>query len=85
MSYDAIFLNGVTVIAPDSGDVKYQGGSAVLELPAHLVRAAHGEHYHQELQYLALLKELVNKAEGGDEVGDIVVDGTNSDDAILVE
>lgn len=64
MSYDAIFLNGVTVIAPDSGDVKYQGGSAVLELPAHLVRAAHGEHYHQELQYLALLKELVNKAEG---------------------
>jgi thymidylate synthase len=64
VTYPVIFTNGITAIDVNGGNVKFQGGDAVLDLPPHLMRNAGGEHFHQELQYLALLKELVNKADG---------------------
>ena len=63
MDHSVIFLNGPVQIDPVGGNVKYQGGSAELPVPARMLRAANGEHYHQELPYLALLKELVDKAD----------------------
>lgn len=63
MDYPVIFLNGNCQIDTVGGNVKFQGGSAELNLDATQVRSATGDHYHQELPYLALLQELVNKAE----------------------
>jgi thymidylate synthase len=61
--HDLIVLNGVSIIDPLAGQVKVAGGDAVLKVAATMLRNSN-DSYHPELQYLALLQELVDKAEG---------------------
>jgi thymidylate synthase len=58
--YDLIAGFGTTFVDVDGGMVTPTGGSAVLKIAAPMKRNG-GETYHEELQYLALLQELVDK------------------------
>jgi thymidylate synthase len=64
MKHDLIITHGVTVIDPNGGMVTpFGGNSAELSVDASMLRGPGGEAYHEELQYLALLQELVDKHE----------------------
>jgi thymidylate synthase len=61
--HELIVLNGVTIVDPNAGNMRVAGGDAVLKVAATMLRNS-DDPYHPELQYLALLQELVDKAEG---------------------
>lgn len=62
MSYDLIMLNGTSVVDVNSGTITpfSNNGSAIIQVDAANLRNGQAP-YHGELQYLALLQELVNK------------------------
>lgn len=60
--YNLIFSNGPAIVDPQGGVFQPLSGSAILSVEATMVR--NGETpYHEELQYLSLLQELVDKHE----------------------
>lgn len=63
MKYPLIFLQGTTVADPGAGLITSFGAAGCeLDVDASMIR--NGDRpYHPELQYLALLKELVDKAD----------------------
>src|SRR4051812_1755006 len=63
-NYPLISLNGTAVADVENGTITpFSGnGSSVIFVDAQNLRNG-GEHYHPELQYLALLKELLDKYE----------------------
>jgi thymidylate synthase len=63
MGYDLIVCNGTTVVDPNNGTVTpFGGNSSILQVSAPMMRNGN-EAYHEELQYLSLLQELVDKHE----------------------
>lgn len=62
MKYDLIMGFGTTIVDPSAGLVHPTAGSAILKVDAPMLRNGNGD-YHDELQYLALLQELVDKHE----------------------
>lgn len=62
MNHELIIGHGTTLVDPSNGTVAVLGGSTELNVSAAMLRPA-GNPYHGELQYLSLLKELVDKAD----------------------
>ena len=62
MKHDLIIGHGTTIVDVNGGLVTPLGGQAILKVDAPMLRNGNAP-YHDELQYLSLLQELVDKSD----------------------